>query len=92
MCIRDRVWPKLKSKIILGLYKCNYSLTVKGVEITFSPLKATARLMWPLVEMGLTPLPQRNQRRSPALGAGWEQDGAPPWKDQWTDWRDGTRG
>ena len=33
-------------------------------EITFSPLKATMRLMWPLVKVSLTPLSQRKIKNS----------------------------
>ena len=64
-------WAKSGLHLVLsGLAPCFYSavalssrLTTKeklhlcSPKITFSPLKATARLMWPPVEMNLTPLP-----------------------------------
>ena len=60
--------------VLSGLAPCFHPaalsshLTVKeqlhlySPNITFGPLKATARLMWPLVKMRLTPLVQRVRR------------------------------
>ena len=33
-------WQRQKAEIILGLYKCNYSLTVKELKLILGPLKA----------------------------------------------------
>ena len=46
-----------RAEIILGLYKCNYSLTVKESKLHSALCRQLQGLIWPPVKMTLTSLP-----------------------------------
>ena len=46
-------------------------LHLYGPKITLGPLKATARLMWPLVKMSLTPLLYSKDELEDLIGICW---------------------